>query len=162
MAAVSTNQSTIGFIGLGNLGAPMAATLLRAGNRVKLSCNDLLAAFQGAMGEARALALGCAIDPERLFGMLAGSRSFLEGLGGYAARIARDDHDDVRFPVPMGQKDMRLVAETAGKARVPMPIARIVGGWLDEADRLGWADRDWSVLTRVPVAEAGLLAKSAA
>ncbi len=128
----------------------------------KLACNYLLAAGMAVMGEAAALAQACGIDPVHLLGMLADSRSFVRGLGGYAEKIVRDDHDEVRFPVPMGQKDMGLVLAAAKGAGVSMPIADTVLELLNEAASLGWADRDWSVLARVPAAEAGLLVERAA
>jgi 3-hydroxyisobutyrate dehydrogenase-like beta-hydroxyacid dehydrogenase len=124
----------------------------------KLVCNYLLAAGMAVMGEAAAFAQACGIDPVQLLGMLAGSRSFLQGLGGYADKIAHDDHDEVRFPPSMGQKDIGLFLDAAKGAGAPMPIATIVLELLNEAARLGWADRDWSVLARVPLARAGVLA----
>ncbi len=128
----------------------------------KLACNYLLAAGMAVMGEAAAFAQACGIDPVHLLGMLADSRSFVRGLGGYAEKIVRDDHDEVRFPVPMGQKDLGLVLAAAKGAGVSMPIASTVLELLNEAASLGWADRDWSVLARVPAAEAGLLVERAA
>jgi 3-hydroxyisobutyrate dehydrogenase-like beta-hydroxyacid dehydrogenase len=123
----------------------------------KLVCNYLLAAGMAVMGEAAAFAQACGLDPVRLLGMLAGSRSFLQGLAGYADKIAHDDHDEVRFPPSMGQKDIGLFLDAAKGVGASTPIANTVLVMLNEAASL-WPNRDWSVLARVPLARAGVLA----
>jgi 3-hydroxyisobutyrate dehydrogenase len=124
-------MTEIAFIGLGNMGAPMAANLVRAGHRVLgFDLNaDAVAAHVAAGGKAVASAAEAAAQAEVLISMLpAGAqvRDLYLGAGGVLAARGRD-----RLLIDCSTIDVetaRAVAEAAAAAGLVMLDAPVSGG----------------------------------
>ncbi len=127
--------ATVGFVGLGEMGLPMAANLVRAGHRVLGHDLDSgrLAAAAAAGVEPIASALAAAAAADVLVTMLrtgAQTEELLAGQGGIAAAVPEGEPLDV---VVMSTAEPglvgRLAARTAGRLRiVDAPVSGGVRG----------------------------------
>src|SRR5438067_1334286 len=106
-------RPVIGFIGLGNMGHPMAANL------VKLACNFLLAAAIEGMAEAFTLAEKNGIERRRLADLLAQTIFDCPVYRNYGRQIAEQRYQPALFKLSLGRKDIGLVLQTAASNRVP-------------------------------------------
>jgi 3-hydroxyisobutyrate dehydrogenase len=125
-------MTDIAFIGLGNMGAPMAANLLRAGHRVRgFDLNPaLVAAHQAAGGIAASSAIAACEGAEVAISMLptgAHVRALYLGDGGVIAALRGRDAlliDSSTIDV----ETARAVAEAAAAAGLAMLDAPVSGG----------------------------------
>ncbi len=115
-----------------------------AANAAKLAGNFLIAAAMESMAEAFALGekngVG-ASDLARLFGETLFACPIYQN---YGKTIAERKFQPAGFGLLLGLKDMTLVLETAGKARLPMPVANLVRDRLLAAAAMGRGEWDWS------------------
>jgi len=127
-------MAKIGFIGLGNMGGPMARNLLKAGHTVKGF--DLVETAVAQLiddgGEAAESAAAAAVDVEVVVSMLpAGKHARLVylGEGGVIAAAAPDTLmiDSSTIDV-MTARDVAKAATDAGHAMVDAPVSGGVGG----------------------------------
>ncbi|HEY3909996.1 MAG TPA: 3-hydroxyisobutyrate dehydrogenase [Stellaceae bacterium] len=126
-----TAMATIGFIGLGNMGAPMAANLLKAGHQV--TAYDIVQgpveAFAAKGGRAAASAAEAIAGAEIVITMLPAGpqvRDVYLGNGGVLGRAARD-----ALLIDCSTIDVetaRMVAAVAGEAGFDMLDAPVSGG----------------------------------
>ncbi len=128
-------MTEIAFIGLGNMGAPMAANLVRAGHRVRgFDLNaDAVAAHRAAGGIAAASAIAACDGAEIVISMLPAGKHVHDlylGAGGIIAALRGRDTlliDSSTIDV----ETARAVAEaaaTAGLAMLDAPVSGGVGG----------------------------------
>src|SRR5436853_1029041 len=113
-------RPVIGFIGLGNMGHPMAANLLKTGYSV------LLASAIEAMAEAFTLAEKNGIDRSRLADLLTQTVFDCPAYRNYGRLIAEQRYQPALFKLSLGRKDVGLVLQTAAASLVPMPLAGLL------------------------------------
>jgi 3-hydroxyisobutyrate dehydrogenase len=127
-------MANIGFIGLGNMGGPMAANLVKAGHRVT-GYDPVPAAverFTAAGGVAAATAAGVAAGAEAIVTMLPSGRQVREvylGPGGLATAAAPGTLliDSSTIDVDAARA-VAAAAEAAGLAMIDAPVSGGVGG----------------------------------
>lgn len=127
-------MSRIGFIGLGNMGGPMAANLLKAGHALRgfdLS-PPAIAAFREAGGEPVACVADAAEDAEVIVSMLPAGKHVREvymGEGGVLSVAAEGTLliDSSTIDVA-SSRDVAEAAALAGIAMVDAPVSGGVGG----------------------------------
>jgi 3-hydroxyisobutyrate dehydrogenase len=97
------------------------------------------------LGEALSLAQGMELDPEAVLDILAESplgvtvkskRELIES-GAYPPR----------FKLTLAAKDLRLVTEAAEAVGRDLRVAAAARSWLEDADRAGLGDLDYSAVT---------------
>jgi 3-hydroxyisobutyrate dehydrogenase len=131
-------MATIGFIGLGNMGVPMAASLLRAGHHVTGFdvATAALDALRAAGGSAADSAAACARDAETVVTMLPAGTHVREvwlGAGGLVSTLAGRDGspalliDSSTIDVETA-RDVAAAASAAGIDAVDAPVSGGVGG----------------------------------
>lgn len=122
-------MSHIGFVGLGNMGGPMARNLVAAGHHVKVFdlVADLMPAVEGASPQASGVA--CVEDVDVFFSMLPAGRH-VEGLylggGGVIARAAAETL--LVDCSTIDPRTSRAVAESASARGLDMLDAPVSGG----------------------------------
>ena len=124
-------MATIGFIGLGNMGAPMAANLLKAGHQV--IGYDLVASARAALeergGRAAASAAEAAAAGEIVITMLPAGPQVREVYLGPDGIIARAKPDALLIDCStIDVETARAVAANAGESRLQMLDAPVSGG----------------------------------
>jgi len=124
-------MATIGFIGLGNMGAPMAANLLKAGHQV--IGYDLVASARAALeergGRAAASAAEAAAAGEIVITMLPAGPQVREVYLGPAGIIARAKPDALLIDCStIDVETARAVAANAGESQLLMLDAPVSGG----------------------------------
>jgi 3-hydroxyisobutyrate dehydrogenase len=127
-------MATIGFIGLGNMGGPMAANLLKASHAVKgydLSA-EAVAALEGAGGKAAATMAEAASGVDAVVTMLPAGRhvkAVYLGEDGVLAHAAKGTLliDSSTIDVATA-REVATAASGAGMAMVDAPVSGGVGG----------------------------------
>src|SRR5215468_474413 len=130
----SQQMATIGFIGLGNMGAPMAANLVRAGHRVTGFdlVSEAVERLAAKGGTAAASALAAAAGSEIVITMLPAGpqvRSVYLGEGGLLAHARKDSLliDCSTIDVETARSVAAAAAE-AGFDMLDAPVSGGVGG----------------------------------
>jgi 3-hydroxyisobutyrate dehydrogenase-like beta-hydroxyacid dehydrogenase len=143
------------FAALGQKTVPVGHAHVAA-SVVKLSGNFLIASVAEALGEALALVRKVDIDPRMYVELL--TSSFFPGpvFATYGGMIANEKYKDAAFTATLGEKDIRLTLEAAEALGVPMPLAKLVRGRLQELIARGGADLDWSAVAKLAADDAGL------
>jgi len=77
----------------------------------------------------------------------------------YGRNIATDVHAPPNFRTPLGLKDVTQMIDSAAALGVPMPLGELLQDQLRQALDAGYADLDWSAMTRVAARAAGLPTK---
>lgn len=130
---------------LETFGTPLHLGPLGAGASMKLVANSTLGALMSGLGEALALAQGLGVETEAVLDILAESplgvtvkskRELIEG-GAYPPR----------FKLALAAKDLRLVTEAAEASGRDLRVAAAARSWLEDADRAGLGDLDYSAVT---------------
>ncbi|HZA27333.1 MAG TPA: NAD(P)-dependent oxidoreductase [Actinomycetota bacterium] len=126
-------------------GTPMHVGPLGAGASMKLVANSTLGALMSGLGEALSLAQGLGLEPSVVLDVLA------ESAIGVTVKSKRELIDSGTFPprfkLSLAAKDLRLVTEAAEAAGRDLRVARAARSWLEEADRAGLGDLDYSAVT---------------
>jgi 3-hydroxyisobutyrate dehydrogenase-like beta-hydroxyacid dehydrogenase len=130
---------------LESFGTPMHVGPPGAGAAMKLVANSTLGALMSGLGEALSLAEGLGLDLSDVLDVLADSAI------GVTVRSKRDLIDSgvypPRFKLTLAAKDLGLVTEAATGAGRDLRVARAARSWLEEADRAGFGDLDYSAVT---------------
>jgi 3-hydroxyisobutyrate dehydrogenase-like beta-hydroxyacid dehydrogenase len=127
---------------LSALGTPLLLGPAGAGASMKLVANSTLAGLQGLIGEALALADAFGLDQERVIDALLPS-PIGTALSRKLDKI-RTDRYTPSFRLALMLKDMRLVLEAAERRRVRLELAPASARWLEDAERDGKGDLDYS------------------
>jgi len=126
-------------------GTPMHVGPLGAGASMKLVANSTLGALMSGLGEALSLAQGLALEPSVVLDVLA------ESAIGVTVKSKRELLDSGTFPprfkLSLAAKDLRLVTEAAEAAGRDLRVARAARSWLEDADREGLGELDYSAVT---------------
>jgi 3-hydroxyisobutyrate dehydrogenase-like beta-hydroxyacid dehydrogenase len=130
---------------LETFGTPIHLGPLGAGASMKLVANSTLGALMSGLGEALSLAQGLGLETalvldilaESPLGVTVNSKRELIDTGAYPPR----------FKLALAAKDLRLVTEAAEEAGRDLRVATAARSWLEEADRAGLGDLDYSAVT---------------
>jgi 3-hydroxyisobutyrate dehydrogenase-like beta-hydroxyacid dehydrogenase len=124
-------------------------------NSLKIAVNYMGACFIELMGEVYAFGERSGIE-HRFIDLLMKTMFGHPALHAYAERIRTRSFDDVGFELTGGLKDVELMLEASGEARVAFPFASVVRDKLLAAIAQGMGDRDWSAFSEVTRQNAGL------
>jgi 3-hydroxyisobutyrate dehydrogenase-like beta-hydroxyacid dehydrogenase len=127
-----------------------------AANVAKLCGNFLIAAAIEAMAEAFAMAEKSGVDRNQVAAMLTKTLFASPVYQRYGEMVAAKRHMPAGFKLPLGLKDVELVLQTAGAARVPMPLAAMVRERIIAGLAKGRDEMDWSALALGVLDEAGI------
>jgi len=116
-------------------------------NAAKLGLNLMLSACIQTMGEAFALAEGHGVAKSEFYDLFTATMFDAPVFRIYGDIIARRAFLPANTTVPIGLKDMRLIARAAEQAGLRLPFAEVVEAKLVEALARGMADHDWSVIS---------------
>jgi 3-hydroxyisobutyrate dehydrogenase-like beta-hydroxyacid dehydrogenase len=126
------------------LGDPVHVGPLGAGAAAKLVANSTLFGSIGIVGEAVALGDGLGLPRDVTYEVLSSTP--------IAAQVERrrdaieSGEYPLRFALSLAHKDVGLVVDAGGEAGVDLRLARAALEWLEDAERRGWADYDYSAL----------------
>ncbi|MEJ0045625.1 MAG: NAD(P)-dependent oxidoreductase [Rhodospirillales bacterium] len=116
---------------------------------LKLIANFMISAVLESLGEATALASKGGVAPETMLDFLTNSIFAAPVYKNYGALIAKQSFTPVSFALPLGQKDNRLVLQSAETHQVPMPLASLVRDRFLAARAKGYDGLDWSSIGRL-------------
>ena len=123
---------------------------------VKVSGNFLIAAAMEAVAEALAMVEKNGIDRVAAIEMLSSTLFACPVYQGYGKAIAEMRHTPAGFRLPLGLKDVELMLEAGGEARVPMPVAAILRDRFLASIAKGREEMDWSAFALEARDSAGL------
>ena len=129
---------------------PAAASL------VKLAGNFMIAATIETLGEALALLSKGGVDPGRFVDLLTSTLFPAPAYRTYGALIAASRFQPAGFAAPLGHKDVRLLLAVAESLRVPMPIGSLLNDRFLRLLAQGGESLDWSAISQLAAADAGL------
>src|SRR5216110_3503020 len=125
-------------------------------NVIKLAGNFLIVAAIEALGEAFALGRKYGIAPADLLDIVNGRLFRSPIYENYGKLIADQRYEPAGFKLKYGLKDVRLALAAADDVAAPLPLASLVRDRYLSAVARGWQEIDWSGLSLVPAADAGL------
>jgi 3-hydroxyisobutyrate dehydrogenase-like beta-hydroxyacid dehydrogenase len=125
-------------------------------NLAKIVANLMLAGIIELLGEVMALGEKGGIPPGRVVDLLTGTLFGCPAVAGYGRRIAAGSFEPAGFHMALGLKDVELALAAGDDLRVPLPAANVVRDHMLAALARGLERFDWSGLTTVARAEAGL------
>jgi 3-hydroxyisobutyrate dehydrogenase-like beta-hydroxyacid dehydrogenase len=125
-------------------------------NLVKLCGNFTILAAIETLAEGMALAEKGGVPKAKLLEVLTGSLFDAPVYKNYGAALVEGRFTPAGFKAPLGLKDMRLVAESADKHRVPMPLLSLLRDHLLETLAKEGEDIDWSGIGKTVARNAGL------
>jgi 3-hydroxyisobutyrate dehydrogenase-like beta-hydroxyacid dehydrogenase len=129
---------------------PAAASL------VKLTGNFMLAATIETLGEALTLVGKGGIEPGAFVELLTSTLFPAPAYRTYGALIAESKFEPAGFAAPLGHKDVRLLLAAAEALRVPMPIGSLLNERFLRLLAQGGENLDWSAISHLAAADAGL------
>jgi 3-hydroxyisobutyrate dehydrogenase-like beta-hydroxyacid dehydrogenase len=125
-------------------------------NVAKLAANFLIAAAIEAMAEAFTFVSKNGADPNALFEAVADTLLACPIYQNYGRQILDKNYTEPLFKLSLGQKDVRLIAETATASHTPMRFARVLEDRFAAAVSHGRANYDWTGIAAEVESEAGL------
>jgi 3-hydroxyisobutyrate dehydrogenase-like beta-hydroxyacid dehydrogenase len=125
-------------------------------NVAKLAANFLIASAIEAMAEAFTLVSKNNGDADKLLEALGSTLFACPIYQNYGRQILDKKYAEPLFKLRLGQKDVRLVAETATESKTPMRFARVLQDRFSEATAHGLSDHDWTAIASEVEKEAGL------
>jgi 3-hydroxyisobutyrate dehydrogenase-like beta-hydroxyacid dehydrogenase len=128
----------------------------KVGNIVKLANNFLLACVIETVGEAMALTSKAGVDRHSYLDVLTSTLWNAPVYKTYGALIANEAFEPAGFPVPLGQKDVRLALEAAEGLNVPLPVGGILRDRFIRLRAEGGDALDWSAIAKLARKDAGL------
>jgi 3-hydroxyisobutyrate dehydrogenase-like beta-hydroxyacid dehydrogenase len=127
-----------------------------AANLVKLSGNFLIASVIESLGEAMALIGKAGIDQRIYLELLTSTLFNVPLYKNYGGLIVERKFEPAGFAAPLGLKDIVLTLAAAGELQVPMPVASLLHDRLLTLVARGGAALDWSAISSLSAADAGL------
>jgi len=152
-AAISTCQPLFDALGQRTFPfgeEPVAASL------VKLAGNFMLAASIESLGEALSLVGKGGIDPAMFVDLLTSTLFPAPAYRTYGTLIAESKFQPAGFAAPLGHKDVRLLLAASESLRVPMPIGSLLNDRFLRLLAQGGESLDWSAISQLAAADAGL------
>jgi len=129
---------------------PAAASL------VKLAGNFMIAATIETLGEALTLVGKGGIDPGAFVDLLTSTLFPAPAYRTYGALIAESKFRPAGFAAPLGHKDVRLLLAASQSLHVPMPVASLLNDRFLRLLAQGGEELDWSAISQLAAADAGL------
>ncbi len=123
---------------------------------VKIAVNFQLASAIATMSEALALVGKAGVRPQDFLNVLDTVQFSLPVYKLYGQRICDEAFDPAGFKLSLGLKDVRLVLAAGDALRVPLPTAGVLRDHFLAGMARGLGDLDWSVVSRVIRADAGM------
>jgi 3-hydroxyisobutyrate dehydrogenase-like beta-hydroxyacid dehydrogenase len=127
-----------------------------AAGLVKLSGNFMIAAAIETLGEALSLVRKGGIEPGSFVDLLTSTLFPAPAYRTYGALIAASKFQPAGFAAPLGHKDVRLLLAVAESLRVPMPIGSLLNDRFLRLLAQGGESLDWSAISQLAAADAGL------
>jgi 3-hydroxyisobutyrate dehydrogenase-like beta-hydroxyacid dehydrogenase len=127
-----------------------------AASLVKLAGNFMIAATLETLGEALTLVGKGGIEPRAFVDLLTSTLFPAPAYRTYGALIAESRFQPAGFAAPLGHKDVRLLLAAAESLRVPLPIAALLHDRFLRLLAQGGEDLDWSAISHLAAADAGL------
>jgi 3-hydroxyisobutyrate dehydrogenase-like beta-hydroxyacid dehydrogenase len=125
-------------------------------NTIKIAGNFLIAAMLESLGEALALVRKSGVEGGQ-FLEIANTALFKSPLyANYGRAIVEEKFEPAGFALQLGLKDVRLAAQAADRAEVPMPFASVLHDQFLTALAQGWGERDWAAIAQLCARNAGL------
>lgn len=133
---------------LGHLGQGMQALggSVETAAAMKLAGNFMILSAVEVLGESMLLAERYGVPRATLADFF--GRTLFAGpiYQNYGKQIAERRYRPAGFKLPLGLKDMRLVAQAAERVGVPMPVADLLKNRLVESMSKGRSDLDWTAI----------------
>jgi 3-hydroxyisobutyrate dehydrogenase-like beta-hydroxyacid dehydrogenase len=131
-----------------------------AANLVKLSGNFLIASVIESLGEAMALIGKAGIDQRIYLDLLTSTLFNVPLYKNYGGLIVERKFEPAGFAAPLGLKDIGLTLAAARELQVPMPVASLLHDRLLTLVARGGEKLDWSAISSLSAADAGLQSPS--
>jgi 3-hydroxyisobutyrate dehydrogenase-like beta-hydroxyacid dehydrogenase len=125
-------------------------------NVVKLAGNFLITAVIEGLAEALAFVGKAGVERQAFVDVLLGSLFDSPVYRTYGKILIEEKFSPPGFGLPLGVKDNRLLLQAGEKLAVPLPLASLIRDRMVTALARGWADQDWSSISRISAEEAGL------
>jgi len=132
-------------------GAEPAAAAL-----VKLAGNFMIAATIETLGEALTLVGKAGIEPRTFVDLLTATLFPAPAYQTYGALITEGKFQPAGFAAPLGHKDVRLLLAASQSLHVPMPIGSLLNDRFLRLLAQGGEQLDWSAISQLAAADAGL------
>jgi len=123
---------------------------------VKLAGNFMIAATIETLGEVLSLVGKGGIEPGTFVELLTSTLFPAPAYRTYGALIAQSKFQPAGFAAPLGHKDVRLLLAAAESLRVPMPIGSLLNDRFLRLLAQGGESLDWSAISQLAAADAGL------
>jgi 3-hydroxyisobutyrate dehydrogenase-like beta-hydroxyacid dehydrogenase len=127
-----------------------------AASLVKLSGNFLIASVIESLSEAMALVAKAGVDKEQYLELLTSTLFSAPVYRTYGGLIAREEFEPAGFAARLGLKDVRLALAAGESLEVPLPIASLLRDRLLALLARGGGELDWSAVSTLAAADAGL------
>jgi 3-hydroxyisobutyrate dehydrogenase-like beta-hydroxyacid dehydrogenase len=128
-----------------------------AANVAKLAGNFLIASAIEAMSEAFCLAEKSGVDPNMVHAVLSQTLFSCPIYENYGKFILEQNYSPPGFSLSLGDKDMRLVRDTARNSEVSMPLASLLEDRFLRSLAKKRGDMDWTAIALDQRESAGLL-----
>ena len=125
-------------------------------NVAKLAANFLIASAIEAMAEAFTFVSKNHGDADKLLEAVGETLFACPIYQNYGRQILDKNYTKPLFQLPLGLKDIRLIAETATESNTPMRFARVLQDRFSAAMAHGLSSYDWTGIAAEVEAEAGL------
>lgn len=120
-----------------------------AGQTVKLVNQLIGAGIMTLIGEGLVLAKAAGVDPHRAADVISASTANSNLFQARARKFVLTDNPEAGFRTDLMRKDINLALELARSASVPVPVAAAAAALYDAACAQGFAERDFSSVTRI-------------
>lgn len=128
----------------------------RNANLVKLSGNFLIASTIETLSEAMALVAKGGLDQREYLDFLTSTLFTAPVYKTYGGLIVEKKYQPAGFVAPLGLKDVRLALAAGEELRVPLPLASLIRDRFLRLLAEGGEELDWSAISRLAAADAGL------
>lgn len=125
-------------------------------NIIKINGNFVLATMIETFGEIFVILQKSDIDPKLFVEIVNGSVFKSPVMENYGNIIADRRFEPAGFKLKLGLKDVKLAIAAAEDVTAPLPLASLLRDRYLSAAAQGRGDKDWSAVTEVAAAEAGL------
>lgn len=143
------------FDAMGQKTWPVGEEPLRA-NVVKIAGNLMIASAIEAMAEATTLGKAHGVEAAAMLDIFSSTIFACRVYQSYGATIAARRFEPAGFKLELGLKDVRLALQAGDAANVPLPFGSALRDAMIGAVAAGDGEKDWSVLSDVALARAGM------
>jgi 3-hydroxyisobutyrate dehydrogenase/2-hydroxy-3-oxopropionate reductase len=129
---------------LSAMGTPTHVGPVGSGTAAKLVANSTLFGSLSVAAEAIALADGLGLPRDVTFEVL--SATPIAAQAERRRESVETGEYPLRFALSLARKDAELIAGAAEEAGVDLRVARAAREWVQDAERRGWGERDYSAV----------------